>query len=107
MGITHLPFQLCPGDQCGHRIDHHHVNGTRSHQGFRNFQRLFTIVRLRYQQVIDIDAQLLRIDGIQRMFGIDEGCITPGFLGFCDHMKRQGGFTGSFRSINFGNPAPG
>jgi len=54
---------------------------------------LLTSVRLRTQQVVDINTQLFRINRIQRVFGIDE---RTGFtLALCrsDNLQRQGSFT--------------
>jgi hypothetical protein len=39
---------------------------------FRDLERLLAIVRLRNQQVVYVDAQLLRVAGIERMLCIDE-----------------------------------
>jgi hypothetical protein len=32
VGISHFPFDFGPGHQGGHRVNHHHINGRRSHQ---------------------------------------------------------------------------
>ena len=87
--VAHLALDLGPGRQRRDRVDHHDVYGARSHQGVDNLKRLFAGVGLRHQQVVQIDAQLLGIAGIQRMLGVDEGGRAAGLLDFSHGMQGQ------------------
>ena len=71
--VAHLAFELGARHQRGDRIDHQHVDGAGAHQRVGDFQRLLAGVGLRDQKVVDIDAELPGIDGIERVFGVDEG----------------------------------
>ena len=44
-----------------------------------DFERLFAVVRLRNDQIVDIDAEFARIGRIERVFGIDEAAAPPAF----------------------------
>src|ERR1022692_1222802 len=75
--IAHLALDFRLRRERRHRIDHHHIDSARAHQHIGNLQRLFTRVRLRHQQVIDLDAQLLRVYGVERILGINESRGSP------------------------------
>jgi hypothetical protein len=77
--------------QRGDRVDHQHVHGTGAHQHFRHLQRLLAGVRLGHDQVVDLDTELLGIDGIQGVLGVDERRGAAGLLGLGDHLQGQGG----------------
>ena len=80
MRIAHLAIQLGLGHQRRHRIHHQHVNRARTHQRLHNLQRLFAIIRLRDQQVVDVHAQLLRVGRIQRVLRVHERGQPAGLL---------------------------
>ena len=62
-------------------------------------------VGLRDQQVVDIDAELARIDRVERVLGIDEGADAALLLGFGDGVQRQRGLAGGFRPVDFDDAA--
>ena len=41
VGVTHIPFDLSPWHQCGHRIDHNHIHCAGTYQGFGDLKGLF------------------------------------------------------------------
>ncbi len=100
MGVAHLALELGLGHKCRHRVDHHHIDSTGAHQRVGNLQRLFARIRLGDDQVIDVDAQLLRVCRVERMFGIDEGTCATLLLGFRNDMQRQGGLARTFRAVD-------
>ena len=102
--IAHVAFDLGLGSQRRHRIDHHGIHRAGAHQHVGDFQRQFTGVGLGNQQIVHVDAQFSGVDGVQGVFGIDEGGTTTQLLGFGDDLKCQGGFAGGFGSIDFGHP---
>ncbi len=77
-------------------VDDDNVNRAGARQRVTDFQRLLAGIRLRTQQVVDIHAQLARIDRIQRVFRIDERTGFTFALRCGDNLQRQGGFTGGF-----------
>ncbi len=58
-------------------VDDDNINRAGARQRVTDLQRLLAGVRLRTQQVVDIDAQFACIDRIQRMFSIDERTGLP------------------------------
>ena len=98
VAVAHLAVQFGLGHQRRHGIDHQHVDGAGSDQRAGDFERLFAVVGLRDQQVIDVHAQLAGISGIERMFDVDERRHAAPLLRFGDHLQRNGGFAGRLRT---------
>ena len=101
MAVAHFTLDFRAGHQRGNRVHHQHVNRVRAHQRIDDFQRLFTGIGLRDDQFVNVDAQLLGIDRIERVFGIDEGCRAAALLRFGDDMQRQRGLARAFRAVDF------
>ncbi|MNS88177.1 hypothetical protein D3C72_1221410 [compost metagenome] len=105
MHVAHFAFDLGLGYQGGNGVDDDHVNGVGAHQHVGDFQGLFAGIRLRDQQVVDIDAQLASVLGIQRVFGVDEGTGSTHFLSLGDDRQGQRGFTGRLRAVDLDDTA--
>src|SRR5690348_4948369 len=106
MAIAHLTIEFRFGNECGDRVYDQYINGAGANKGFGNFERLLAVVWLRDQQVIDIDAQLLRINRIESVLCIDERRHAAGLLGFGDYLKRDRRFAGRFRAEDFNDASP-
>ena len=65
------PSSSARGTKAATEFDDQHIDRAGAHQRIGDFERLFAGVRLRDQKVVDIDAELARIDRIERVFGID------------------------------------
>ncbi len=52
-------------------------------------QRLLATVRLRDQEVVDVDAQLLGVFGVERVLGVDECRQAACFLCLRDHVEER------------------
>src|SRR6266849_4934608 len=50
------------------------------------FERLLAVIGLRHEQVVDIDAELLRVSRVERVLGVNEGRHAPKLLRFGDHL---------------------
>mgnify|MGYP003694647087 CR=1 FL=1 len=70
--FAHLAFDFGLGHERRHRVDDDDVDAVRADQHLDDFERLLAVVRLRDQQVVDVDAQLLRIRGVERVLGVHE-----------------------------------
>ncbi|MNM60419.1 hypothetical protein D3C81_716980 [compost metagenome] len=105
MHVTHLAFDFGLGHQGGHGVDDDHVNRVGAHQHVGDFQRLLAGVRLRDQQVVDIDAQLASVLGIESMLGVDEGASSAVLLGFGNDRQGQRGFTRRLRTVDLDDTA--
>ena len=103
--VAHFAFQLGPGCECGHRVDDDQVHRARAHQAVNDFQRLLAGIGLADQQVLQVDAQLLCVLDVQRVFSVHEGALAALALHFGDHLQRQRGFAGGLRPVNFDHPS--
>ncbi len=104
-GIAHVAFDFGLGHERGDRVHDDHVYAAGANQRFGDFQRLFAMVGLGDEQVIHVHAELARVNGIERMFGVDEGRHAAHFLGFSDGVQREGCFAAGFRSVDFNHAA--
>jgi hypothetical protein len=52
-----------------------------------------------------VDAQLLRVLGVQRVFGVDEGAHAAELLHLGDDLQRQRGLARRFRAVDLDHPA--
>ena len=89
MGVAHLAFELGARHQRRHAVDHQHVDGGGSDQRVGDLECLLPGIRLGNQQLVHIDAELGRVDRIERMLGIDEGASAALALRLGDRMQRQ------------------
>ena len=76
-----------------------------SDQRAGDLQRLLPVIGLRNQQIIDIDAQLARVNRIERVLDIDECRHAADLLRFGDHLQRDGRFARRFRAKDFADAA--
>jgi hypothetical protein len=97
VAVAHLAFDFGAGHQRGDRVDHQHVDRVGTDQRVGDFQRLFAGIGLRDDQLVDVDAQLLGIDRIERVFGVDESGGAAVLLRFGDDVQRQRGLARAFR----------
>ena len=86
-------------------FDDQHVDRARTHQGVGDFERLLASVGLGNQEVVEVDAEFARIDGIERMFSVDKGANAALLLRFRDDMQRQRRLARGFGPINLNHPA--
>ena len=80
VAVAHLALDLGLGDQRRHRVDDDHVHRTRAHQRVGDLERLLAVIRLRDQELVDVDAELARVADVERVLGVDEGRDAAGAL---------------------------
>jgi len=90
MGVAHVALDLGLRRERGNRIDDDDIHGAGT--------------RLGNQQFLHVDAQLLRVERIQRMLGIDEGRGAALLLALGQHLQRQRGLARGFRAIDLDHP---
>ena len=105
--VAHFAVELGLGHQCGHRIDHQHIDSIRADKSFDDFERLLAVVRLRDEQVVGVHSQLLGVGRVEGVLGIHEGRQAAILLGFRDDLERDGGFAGGFRAEDLNDAAAG
>src|SRR6185437_9625731 len=107
VAIAHFAIEFRFRHECRHGIDHQHIDLSRGHQVTCDLQRLFAIIGLRDEQVIDVHAELAGIRRVKRVLHVDEGGDSAALLGFGNDLKRDGGFARRFRSEDFDHTATG
>ena len=107
MRFAHLAFDFGARHERRDRVDDDDVDAAGADQHFDDFERLFAVVGLRHQQVVDFDAELLRVLGVERVLGIDECGHAPEALRLGNHLQRERRLARRFRSEDFGDAAAG
>jgi hypothetical protein len=93
--------------QRGDRVDDEHIDGAGADERVGDLERLLAGVRLRDQEVVEIDAELAGIDRVERVLGIDEGTDAALLLGFGDGVQSERGLAGGLRPVDFDDAALG
>ena len=96
MGSAHYAVYFLLGNERGNAVDYYNINCARAHECFCYFQCLLAAVRLRNKQTVDIHAQRLGINRVERMLGIDKCRFAAHSLNLGYHMECNGCFTGGF-----------
>ena len=103
--IAHLAFDLGLRRERGDRVDDDHVDRARAHQRVGDLERLLAGVGLRDQQVLQVDAELLRVLDVERVLGVDEGADAAALLRLGDDVERQRGLAGRLRAVDLDDAA--
>ena len=100
MEISHIALNLRLRHERRDRVHNDDVHGTASHHGLGDLERLLTGVRLGDVKVVDIDPDVLCVDRIQCVLGIDKARNAAALLHFRNHVQRDRGLTGGLRSVD-------
>ncbi len=87
------------------RIHHQHVDRIGANQRVDDLQRLLAGIRLRHDQLVDVDPELLGIDRVEGMLGVDERRRPAVLLRLGDRVKRQRRLARALRPVNLDHPA--
>ena len=107
VGVAHLPLDLRPGGEGGHRVDDQHVERSRPDQHVGDLEGLLAGVGLGDQQVVDVDADGLGVDRVHGVLGVDVGADAAVALGLGHHVHGQGRLARGLRTEDLDDPAPG
>ena len=107
VGVAHLPLDLGPGHEGGHRVDHDHVERARPDQHVGDLEALLPGVGLGDQQVVDVDADGLGVHRIHGVLGVDVGAGAAVALGLGHHVHGQGGLPRRLGPEDLHDPPPG
>ena len=86
VGVAHLALDLGLRHERRHRVDGDDVERARADQELGDLERLLTGVRLRDEQVVDVDADPSRVLRVHRVLGVDEGADPAAALRLGDHV---------------------
>ena len=87
MGVPHISIDLRLRNKCCNRVNNNNVDGSAADHRLADLKRLLPVIRLRNIQIINIHPNVLRIDWIQRMFGINKAGNAAPLLHFRHHME--------------------
>ena len=107
VGVAHVAVDLRLGHKGRDRVDHDDIDGAGPDHGLGDLQGLLAAVGLGDIEVVDIHADILGIDGIQRVLRVDEARDTAPPLDLGDHVQGDGGLTGGFGTVDLDDPAAG
>ena len=78
--VAHFAFNFRARHQGGHGVNDNQIHRAGAHQFFGDFQGLLARVRLGNKQFVHIYADGRRIDGVQRVFGVNKRHHAAVFL---------------------------
>ena len=107
MAVAHFAFDFGPWRQCCDGVDDDDVERTRADEHVGNFERLFTGVGLRDEQLVDVDPNRAGVDGVHRVFCVDVGTDAAVALGLGDNVHREGRLTRRFGTVDLDHAATG
>ena len=105
--FAHLAFDFGARHERRHRVDDDDVDAARADEHLDDLERLLAVVGLRHQQVVDLDAELLGVLGVERVLGVDEGGQAAGALRFGNDLQRQRRLARRLGSEDLGDAAAG
>ena len=103
--VAHLAFDFRLGHERRHRVDDDDVDAARADEDLDDLERLLAVVGLRHEQVVEIDAELLRVGRVERVLRVDERRHAAELLRFGDHLQRQRRLAGRFRAEDLDDAA--
>ena len=101
MAIAHLTIDLRLRNEGCDRVDDQDIDRAGAHHRLGDLQCLLTGIRLGNIEIIDINADVLRVLRIQCMLCIDEAGDPATLLYFGHGMERERRLTRGLRSIDF------
>ena len=93
MSVAHLALNFSSRCQRRHRVNDDDIDRTRTSEHVGDLKRLFTRVRLRDQQLVNVNTNRPGVDRIHCMFGIDIRTHATVTLGLGDDMHGECGLT--------------
>ena len=107
MAVAHVAVDFRLRRERGDRVNNDYIKRTRLAKLLADGERLFAAVGLRNNQVVKIDANLLRVARVKRVLCVDERRDAARLLRIGDDMQRKRRLAGRFLSITFHNASAG
>src|SRR5262245_54615039 len=103
--FAHLAFDFRPRHERRDRVDDDDVDAARTDEDLDDFERLLAVVGLRDEEVLEIDAEFLRILRVESMLGVDEGRHAALLLRLGDDLQRERGLARRLRTEHLDDAA--
>ena len=97
MRVAHLALDLGLRRQGRDRVDRDDVERPGADEQLRDLEPLLTGVGLRNEEVVDVDADVLRVRRVHRMLGVDECTDAAAALCLRDHVVDERRLSGGLR----------
>ena len=107
MRVAHLAVEFRLRYESRDGVNHENVDRAGFYQNVGNLEGLFAGIRLRDQEVVNVDAQLPGVCRIERVFCINEGRTAALSLSFRDDLKCNGSFARGLGSEYFDHATAG
>ena len=88
--VAHLAFDLGLRGQRRDRVDGDDVERAGADEELGDLERLLARVGLRDEEIVDVDADPLRVRRVHRVLGVDEGADAAAPLCLGDHVVDEG-----------------
>ena len=102
--VAHLALELGARRQRRHRVDGDEVDRAGAHEHVGDLQRLLAVVGLGDEQLVDVDADLLGVERVHRVLGVDEGADAAELLGLGDDVVHQRRLAGGLGAEDLDDP---
>ena len=103
--VAHLALDLGLGRERRDGVDGDDVEGAAAHQHLGDLEGLLAVVRLRDQQIVDVDADGLGVDGVHGVLGVDERRLAAELLRLGDEVVDHGGLARGLRAEDLDDAA--
>ena len=103
--LAHLALDLGLRHEGRHRVDDDDVDRSGADQHLGDLEGLLAVVRLRHQEVVGVDAELLGVVGVERVLGVDEGREASGLLRLGDDLEGKRRLAGGLRAEDLDDAA--
>ena len=107
VGIAHVALDLCLGRERRDRVDDDDVHRRGAHEMIDDVERLLARVGLGDVEFVEVHAERLRVDGIERVLRIDEGRDAAQLLRFGNGVQGDRRLTGGFGAVDLDHSAAG
>ena len=104
-GVAHLAFDLGARHQRRHAVDDDDVDGVGADERLGDLQRLLAGVRLRDEEVVDLDAAGGGVGRVEGVLDVDVGSGAAYLLRFGDDVLGERGLAGGLRPEYLRHPA--
>ena len=103
--VAHFALDFGAGGQRGNRVDNNDVDRARADERLCDVKALLAGVRLGNQQAVDVNAERLGVNRVERVLRIDEGRRAAELLRLGNAVQRDRGLTGGLRSVDLDDSA--
>ena len=107
VAVAHVALNFRLRHQGGHAVDHHRVDRAAADQLLGDVQRLLGAVGLGDQQIVQDEAAIAGVDGVQGVLNVDVGCGPAELLSLGHDVDGQGRLSGGLAAEDLGDPASG